>query len=86
MKLYLSLLVGLSAINAALGNEATCSGDAELVNQHQGQKYTQEIASQTNSETVRVLHPGDVATMDLRPGRLNVHVDENDAIQKATCG
>lgn len=46
MKLYLSLLLGLSAINAALGNEATCSGDAELVNQHQGQKYTQEIVRQ----------------------------------------
>lgn len=55
-----------------------------------------------------MLHPGDVATMDLRPGRyvfayskiferifffltnrvfrLNVHVNENDVIQNATCG
>lgn len=46
MKLYPSLLLAFSAINAALGNEATCSGDAELVNQHQGQKYTQEIVRQ----------------------------------------
>lgn len=44
MKLHLSLLA-FSAINTVLaaGTENTCSKDAELVNQHEGEKYTQEI-------------------------------------------
>lgn len=43
MKFYLSLLLAFSAINSVLGDEATCNKDAALVNQHQGEKYTQEI-------------------------------------------
>lgn len=97
MKFYLPLLLALSAIGPALGDEATCKQDSELVNQHQGQKYTEEIvgplfpsrcfvapvqmltigflqASQTQSDTVRVLHPGDATTMDLRPGRYAMHL------------
>lgn len=43
MKLYLSLLLAFSAINSVLADEATCNKDAALVNQHKGEKYTQEI-------------------------------------------
>lgn len=43
MKFYLSLLLAFSAINSVLGDEATCNKDAALVNQHKGEKYTQEI-------------------------------------------
>ena len=43
MKFYLSFLLAFSAINSVLGDEATCNKDAALVNQHKGEKYTQEI-------------------------------------------
>lgn len=96
MKFYLPLLLAFSAVGPALGDEATCNQDSQLVNQHQGQKYTKEIvrhpppslfydalffspigmlttrsvqASLAKSDTVRVLHPGDAATMDFRPAR-----------------
>ena len=35
---------------------------------------------------VRVLRPGDMATMDHRPDRLNIHLDEQDMIEELRCG
>ncbi len=35
---------------------------------------------------VRVLHPGDAATMDYSESRLNVTVDKADKITALTCG
>jgi len=35
---------------------------------------------------VRVLRPGDMATMDHRPDRLNIHLDDQDVIEALRCG
>ena len=44
MKFYLSsLFLAFSAVGSVLADEATCKKDAELVSQHVGEKYNQEI-------------------------------------------
>ena len=35
---------------------------------------------------VRVLRPGSVVTMDFRPDRLNLHLDEHDELVSLTAG
>ncbi len=45
-----------------------------------------QLQSESQSRQVRVLHPGDAATMDHRPERLNIHVDDNELIEELRCG
>ncbi len=45
-----------------------------------------QLQSESQSRQVRVLHPGDAATMDHRPERLNIHVDDNERIEALRCG
>jgi hypothetical protein len=40
----------------------------------------------SGSATVRVIRPGDVVTMDFRGDRLNLDVNDRDAITGARCG
>ncbi|MCQ9616477.1 I78 family peptidase inhibitor [Paenalcaligenes niemegkensis] len=35
---------------------------------------------------VRVLRPNSVATMDMRPDRINLHTDDDGVIIRVTCG
>ncbi|MCA1771100.1 MAG: hypothetical protein LC677_00100 [Halomonas sp.] len=44
------------------------------------------LARQSGAEQVRVLRPGEAATMDHRPERLNVHLNDNDVIEEVSCG
>lgn len=44
------------------------------------------IAEESGAERIRVLRPGDMATMDHRPDRLNIHLDERDVITRIECG
>ncbi|APX94483.1 hypothetical protein BWR19_16925 [Halomonas sp. 1513] len=43
------------------------------------------IEAESGAATVRVLRPGDAATMDHRPDRLNIRLDD-DRIEQITCG
>ncbi len=45
-----------------------------------------EIERATNSATSRVLRPDDAATMDFRPDRLNILLDEGRQIDGLRCG
>ena len=36
--------------------------------------------------TLRVVHPGDIITMDYREDRVTVEVDENEVIQRLSIG
>lgn len=45
-----------------------------------------QLQSESQSRQVRVLRPGDAATMDHRPDRLNVHLDSSDDIESLRCG
>lgn len=57
----------------ALGREAT----AEVV---------EEVRAATQSHAVRVIRPGQAVTMDYSPVRVNIHVNERNAITGITCG
>ncbi len=44
------------------------------------------LADVTLPEGTRVLHPGDVMTMDYNPERLNIDIGEDGAITSVHCG
>src|SRR5690606_41248486 len=46
----------------------------------------ERIRVDTGSRTVRVLHEGDVVTMEFLAGRVNVTLNERDAIVGVSCG
>lgn len=46
----------------------------------------EEIRAATMSRDVRVIHPGQAVTMDFSPVRVNIHVNERNAITSITCG
>lgn len=57
----------------AIGREAT-------------EQVVEEVRAATMSRSVRVIHPGQVVTMDYRDDRVNLHVNERNAITSITCG
>lgn len=44
------------------------------------------VTRDTGSRDVRVLHPGTPATMDYRPDRVNIDVNDRGAITGIRCG
>ena len=64
--------------------------NAENLRTLTGQKLTEaltdKIRVQSSSGTVRVIKPNQAVTMDFNATRVNVHLDENDAITIITCG
>ncbi|WP_236645282.1 I78 family peptidase inhibitor [Aidingimonas lacisalsi] len=44
------------------------------------------IAEESDAERVRVLRPGEAATLDHRPDRLNIRLDDDNAIVDIACG
>ncbi len=45
-----------------------------------------QAAAASDAQETRVLKPGDAATMDFNPRRLNLHVDPGGVIIKLACG
>lgn len=64
--------------------------DAEAVQDEIGRTFkendAQRIRQQSGAERVRVLRPGEAATMDHRPDRLNIHLNEQGEIIQLRCG
>lgn len=46
----------------------------------------EQARTDSKSETVRALKPGDAATMDFNPNRLNVILDEKGNVASVNCG
>jgi len=46
----------------------------------------QDVVLESLPGPVRVLRPGAVATMDMRPDRINLHVDDEGTIHRVSCG
>lgn len=67
---------------------ATC--DAEPVQGLIGQEATEatvtKATADSGSASVRVLKPGDAATMDFREDRLNINTDDAGVIERISCG
>jgi len=55
-----------------------------------GQPATAELGAQalslTGSKTLRWIQPGTAVTMDFRPDRLNIELDEKNAVKAIRCG
>jgi hypothetical protein len=50
-------------------------------------RYTiQNVMNLTGSGTLRVLRPGDPATMDFRENRVTIQLDQKGNIREITCG
>ena len=46
----------------------------------------EEVQRAANARTLRVLRPGDAATMDFRPDRLDVLLDDGGQVDGLRCG
>lgn len=70
------------------GMPGECNADA--VQSYIGQEATEETIEQarvdSGSATVRALKPGQPATMDFRPDRLDIALDKDNIIQTLRCG
>ena len=64
--------------------------DATSLKDRLGQRFTatlgETLQAESGAATLRVLHPGTVATLDYRQDRLNVRLDERDIITAIDCG
>ena len=77
------------APNDSSDDQATAC-DLEAIQHAIGEPFDEAKVSQLQSDSrarqVRVLRPGDAATMDHRPDRLNIHLDDQDVIEDLRCG
>lgn len=64
--------------------------DAEQARWAIGQAATADVVEririETGSQAVRTIRPGQAVTMDYSAARVNVHVNERNAITGVTCG
>ena len=76
------------ATDAATDLAAACNPDAvqALVGQEATEAVLEQARTGSGANTVRALKPGEPATMDFRPDRLDIALDENGVIQSMRCG
>lgn len=67
---------------------ATCNAEAvqALIGQEATAPVVEQAVKDSGSATSRVLKPGDAATMDFRPDRLDIATDDKGLIQSLRCG
>lgn len=66
----------------------TCNADPvqALIGQEATDAVVAQATADSSSASVRVLRPGDAATMDFRQDRLNILTDDAGVIEKLSCG
>ncbi|WP_339526475.1 I78 family peptidase inhibitor [Pseudomonas sp. EA_35y_Pfl2_R111] len=67
-------------------SECTAEAVQTMLGQFASAETVEQTRRQAGAEKVRVLAPGDAATMDYNPQRLNIDIDESEAIIRLTCG
>lgn len=87
------LPIGLSACMTMAPPSASigpCAVSEEARIRYAGVKFRErmrtEIEQATNARTSRVLRPDDAATMDFRPDRLSILLDDMNQISGLKCG
>lgn len=83
--------LSLVAFAAVLALAACATQDDTAAQSYVGQVATEATVAQAQAAAgatgaVRVIEPGQAVTMDFRGDRLNVEVDESNAIVRITCG
>jgi glyceraldehyde-3-phosphate dehydrogenase/erythrose-4-phosphate dehydrogenase len=85
-------LTGCGSRDTANGEPAQADSlcNADAVQDMRGQFASAETVEKTRlkagAKKVRVLAPGDRATMDYNLQRLNIEIDEAEMIQRLSCG
>lgn len=86
----LALLAACSSVDKpeAPHPDAICRAEAVpgLLGKLATAERVEMAREQTGAKSVRVLAPGDAATMDYNPQRLNIEIDEAELIQRISCG
>ncbi|HEY4530316.1 MAG TPA: I78 family peptidase inhibitor [Luteimonas sp.] len=83
---------GGSGAQPPIANEDVTGGscDAKAASAHVGQMLDEQVAAQAKAAAgargVRIIRPGMAVTMDYRAGRLNLEVDDQGRIIRASCG
>ncbi len=93
MKALLALALLLPACATAQGEqpmipEPACRAESasSLVGRPGTAALAEEARRMSGARVVRVLHPGDIVTMEFRGDRLNVHLDAAGKIERIVCG
>ena len=65
-----------------------CDADAArwAIGQAASSEVVERIRIETHSQVARVIRPGQAVTMDFSAARVNVHVNERNAVTGVTCG
>jgi hypothetical protein len=90
--LLLVALTGCGSRDTASGQvmqpSSECNADAvqDMLGQFASADIVEQTRIQAGAEKVRVLAPGDRATMDFNLQRLNIEIDEAEMIQRLSCG
>ena len=75
-------------IETAAAETDTCRLD--LLKVLEGRPGSAVLAAQalqlSGARTVRWMHPGDMVTMDLQPGRLNIKLTRSNVVKSFACG
>lgn len=84
------LLAGCATMERPVAARGPCVVDERVRMRFAGVKFRErmrgEIEQATQSAMSRVLRPGDAATMDFRPDRLNILLDDGGQIDGLRCG
>jgi len=77
-----------TATTPATDDATQCVAEAGAwaVGQPVGDELVSKLQADTHSRSVRVLRPGQAATMDYRADRVNVVLDANDKVERVSCG
>lgn len=88
--LLLGLLAGCSSSPSdntqASGGDCNVSHLQDMLGQQVTGKLVDTLKEKSNASALRVLAPGDAATMDFNPQRLNIDIDESEVIVRLSCG
>ena len=57
-----------------------------IIGKAASEKDIEQAKTDSKSESVRALKPGDAATMDFNPNRLNIILDDKGAATSVNCG
>ncbi|NWN82119.1 MAG: hypothetical protein HLX48_03850 [Halomonas sp.] len=68
------------------GGECGAEGVDSRVGHTYSEALDEKLRAESGAAAMRVIRPGDAVTLDHRPERLNVRLDEADTITALNCG
>lgn len=72
--------------NVPIETQCVAGAGAWAIGRAPDDQVVEQVRIDTRSNAVRVIRPGDAVTMDYRGDRVNIKVNERNAIVGVTCG